>query len=417
MSTIRSGTNVGIISTQARMDAGVEGQRMGAGTDETFDNPALAQISTLTLAEQADVSDEIIEDQVWTIVLTDPLGVTITTLYTVTAEDDTAGTDALGLAYMAGVLAAALEGNVELQNVVDAVGVGPDIQLTWKHPAQGVFTFTAVCTPAAAEPVLLATPATSQDAGGVEITMGRVVVYGTPVAAGTSELPRASLPTAVGDQLAGIATRDLAQPRADVIPFATVPIDNVYPIASLVGVRTVGRVRMVNQSANDAAAGGPVHYVVNTTGGDLLGQTRADRAGVADVFTATPTPLNDAAYRLTVSLADVDGLGAMTRSFPFTADGTATDAEIVTGIQLAMGADAAFTARVVASGTTTLILTGQEEGVAMTVTDTQDQGAAVVGAWASIVNTTPAVPYTARAAGWTWHRQTPASSIGVVKTA
>ncbi len=410
MSTIVNGTNVGITRTQRRMDPRVEGEPVGDGYDRSYENPALPQISTLTLAEQSDVSDEIVAGQVWTITLTDPIGVTTVNLYTVTADDDTAGTDAEGLAYMAGVLAASIEADPQFENIVDALGLGPAIQLTWRHPRQGVWTVAAVCTPAAAEPVLLATPATPQAAGGVEIPMARAIAYGTPSGTGES---RAVLPTSATDHIAGVALRDITQVRPSQVLFGPVPTDNVYPIGTMVGVREEGDVALTNQGSVAAVPGDPVHVVISTAGGGQLGQFRAGRAGVGDIWTATPTALNSAAYKLTVTLADVDDLGAMTRSFPFTADASATATEVVTGIKAAMALDLAFTARVVASGTTTLVLTGQELGVAMTVVDTQDQGAAVVGAWASIVNTTPAVPYTTSPPRWTWSS---ATAVGVIGT-
>lgn len=395
----------GITKVQRLQDARVAGMPVGHGFDRPYENPLLAQITTVTLAEQADVSDEVVQGQVWTFTFTDPDGIETLVLYTVTAEDDTASTDALGLAYMAGVLAAAV--SRALDNIVTAVGDGPGIVITWDHADQDAWTVEAVCAPAVAETVLLATSVTNQQAGGVVLPMARFVVQGTPTAGGKR---RASLPSATTETIVGVALRDINQARNPSSAFAAA---NEYPAGTVVGVREEGDVTMVNVGA-DAVAGDPVHAVISIAGGDLQGEATTERAGVPEVWTATPTALNSAAYTLTVAIADVDGLGQMTRVFKFTADASATATEISTGFQDAMALDLAFTARVVASGTTTLVLTGQEAGVSMTVADTQDQGAAVVGAWASIANTTPAIPYTKLVPRATWVLPTATSAIGTL---
>jgi hypothetical protein len=155
MTTIRNGR--GISAVQRTQDARVAGEPSGPGFDRPYENPLLPQISTLTLAAVADVSDEIVEDQVWTITLTDPDGVAYETDYTVTAADNTAGTDGAGLAYMAGRLAVAIEANGELVNIVSASAAAAVVTITWLHPNRGTWTVAAVCAPAAAEVVLLAT--------------------------------------------------------------------------------------------------------------------------------------------------------------------------------------------------------------------------------------------------------------------
>lgn len=121
------------------------------------------------------------------------------------------------------------------------------------------------------------------------------------------------------------------------------------------------------------------------------GSFRKDSDGVAQVTTGTPTAANSTVYMLRVAF---DGKAAGTKreayNFEYISDGSATATEIVTGFKTAMALDAVFTARVVATGTTTLILTGQTAGEAFTVTSNGD------GAWASITTGTPAAP-TARA--------------------
>jgi hypothetical protein len=124
-----------------------------------------------------------------------------------------------------------------------------------------------------------------------------------------------------------------------------------------------------------------------------IGSVRKDPDGVAQVSTGTPTAVNSQVYVVRVGF---DGLDAGTRpasyEFEYQGDGSATATEIVTGLKAAMAADAAFTARVVATGTTTLILTGQVAGEAFTVTSPGDGAIS----WAA---TTPPAPSARRLKG------------------
>lgn len=405
MTTIRNGR--GITSVQQFQDEREAGQPIGRGYDRAYENPLLPQVTVVTLAEQVDVSDEIVAGQVWTITLTDPDGVQYQTLYTVTGDDDTAGTDADGLEYMAGVLAAAMEADSQLDNIVSAVATGPGLPswtITWLHPDQGDWTVTAVCTPFAAETVLLATAVTSQTAGGTTIPMGRFVDMAQPEPGG---LRRAVLPTTSTGILAGLTLRDISQVR----PFDTsAAAVNAYPTGEMMGVREEGDAAVLNVGPA-AALGDEVHVVISTAGGDALGEARADRQGVAHIVTATPTVANTTPYSLQVSIAAQDGLPELTRTFAITSDGTATDVEINDALRAQMAADAEFTARVVASGTTTLVLTGQDPGVSFTVLDVQE-GA---GDWTSITVTQAAVPYTRLLPRVRWIRPTPSGTVGVAR--
>lgn len=111
------------------------------------------------------------------------------------------------------------------------------------------------------------------------------------------------------------------------------------------------------------------------------GAVRKDADGVADVWTLTPTAGNSLTYGLRVQAPS----GAVF-NFDVVSDGTATATEIVTSFKTAMAANAAFTAEVTASGTSTLVLTAVAAGKAMAPSATGD------GAFASITNTTPAAP-------------------------
>lgn len=372
----------GITSLPYYPDSYEPGVPFGPGRDVPYSNPFLPQISTITLSATADVSDEIVAGQVWEIVLTDPSGVEYSTEYTVTADDNTAGTDGAGLAYMAGRLASALEGNAELSNIISATSSGAVITITWLHADQGAWTVSATCTPAAAEAVLTDTVATSQTAGGVVIPMARFVRYGTVV----QGMRRASLPSAATDVIAGVALRDMTRTRLyDTLATA---VDS-YAIGDMVSVREQGAVPMRNVGDAAAVPGGPVYCVVSTSGGDALGEARNDRDGTADVWTLTPTVANSTIYAIQIVLPEWDGLPAVVRTYEYTSDGSAADTEIVADFVSQINGDSVISGRVTASGTTTLIITGDVLGMPILVQD-----AASAGDWASITHTTTAAAYT-----------------------
>lgn len=139
-----------------------------------------------------------------------------------------------------------------------------------------------------------------------------------------------------------------------------------------------GRIWVVTEEA--IAIGNDVYFRHTAKGGNTtLGAFRTDRDGVAEVSTLTPTAVNDTQYGVRVI---IDGTAY---TFHVTGDATATATEICDDFRTAMAADATFTALVVATGTTTLILTGQNAGQALDVTDI---GAGVM----AIVETTPPAP-------------------------
>lgn len=118
----------------------------------------------------------------------------------------------------------------------------------------------------------------------------------------------------------------------------------------------------------------------HTTGsGTEIGAFRNDADGVAEVSTLTPTVVNDTEYTVDVKV------GLQDFHFETLSDGTATATEICDDMRAAMALDATFTALVVATGTTTLILTGQTAGQLLDITSTG------VGVF-TIVETTPPAP-------------------------
>lgn len=115
-------------------------------------------------------------------------------------------------------------------------------------------------------------------------------------------------------------------------------------------------------------------------GNTELGQFRTDAEGDAEISTLTPNPVtNDLTYTVDVKVGSADF------HFETLADGSATATEICDGIRAAMALDAGFTALVVASGTTTLVLTGQNVGEELDITSTGE------GLF-DIVETTPPAP-------------------------
>ena len=104
-------------------------------------------------------------------------------------------------------------------------------------------------------------------------------------------------------------------------------------------------------------------------------------AGAAQVTTLTPTVTNSVVYGLQVLVQ-----GHLYR-YNFTSDGSAADTEIVTGLRALIDADLVFSALVVSTGTTTIILTGQVAGMRFDVVEAGDGTEA--GVMTSITETTP----------------------------
>lgn len=124
---------------------------------------------------------------------------------------------------------------------------------------------------------------------------------------------------------------------------------------------------------------------------EAIGRFRNNLDGVADVWTITPTAVNDTHYQLEVQFPAVEGVSdAKNFTFQVLGDGSATAEEICDDFRTQMAADAAFTALCVATGTTTLILTGQVAGLAMTP---EDKGPGILAP----VNTVPATADARRA--------------------
>lgn len=210
----------------------------------------------------------------------------------------------------------------------------------------------------------------------VEIPFGRVCVFDSGT--GTSELAF-KLPSATGQKVMGVLLGDLAHEQ-------TVGATLVGLAASAMGnLLTEGSIWMIPEQ--DVTIADPVFFRHTANGSpgasDAIGRVRKDIDGVADVQTVTPTAAqNSTLFGLRVAVPGA--LGGRAWDFKYTSDASMTAQEVCDGIRLLMAADAAFTARVVATGTTTLILTAQDKGVALEVS------ASGIGA-VTVVDTTPAV--------------------------
>lgn len=149
----------------------------------------------------------------------------------------------------------------------------------------------------------------------------------------------------------------------------------------------------------DVAKGDSVYCRVVATGAEEAGAWRNDADGVAQVTTCTPDLVNAGVYQLFIVYGPGPGVPVpeIYPTAPFTADGSATDAEIVPGVRAIIDANAALAARVVSSGTTTVILTGQDEGVPFTVTSVGP-----TGTWTSITETTAASADAVHCTGMEW---------------
>lgn len=209
---------------------------------------------------------------------------------------------------------------------------------------------------------------------------------------------KAALPAAATDKCIGISMRVAGQNNLGSGSTAT---------AILAGDRfsIMRSGSCYAQPEQTVAKGDPVYmrFATSVNDGTLTqkGSFRKDPDGVAQVTTLTPTAGNSSAFSVRVKFSDES------YTFTMTSDGSGTATEIVTGLKTAMAADAAFTARVVATGTTTLILTGQTAGEAFTVTNVSDGVLAVAA-------TTPAAPTASKVKGARWGTAGTASTFAVV---
>ncbi len=195
----------------------------------------------------------------------------------------------------------------------------------------------------------------------VAVPFGRGVIKGTAA-------DQFLLPSADGDVMLGVTLHTHATED---------PTDDGIASEETAAILRKGRIIVTPETT--IAIGDPV-FLRHTLGaaGEVAGRFRNDADGVQQVTTVTPTAGNTLLYTIDVFA------GGKLFSFFMTSDGSGTATEVVTAIKALMAADAVFTALVVATGTSTLILTAVDEGVEFQATDGGSPGGMVV------VATTPA---------------------------
>ncbi len=368
--TIQSGiAGSGGMFPQRRPDRYIEGAPAESRLPHarTYSNPILAQISTVTIAGTA-------TDGTYTFDVLLPSGALATVSFLRAAAES--NTDIAAALVAAANLLAALNGVLLASNVAGL------ITLTFEHEGI-VYPIQTLSAPA---PGTIAT-ANTQAAGGVAQALARFVDRGPADARGFSTVLALSA-TSDENSIGGILMRPIGEIPGIDPASALNPQDpaqpDLLPAPGLGAVADEGAIAMRNNGVVATVPGGQVFAVRSVAGGQQLGQARSDaEGGVAKVVTATVTAANDTDYQLTIHFPDNEEF-----VYDVTGDATATATEINDAFRALMAADAGFTARVVATGTTTLILTGQALGEDFTVIDSGP------GAWASITDTIAAASNT-----------------------
>lgn len=220
------------------------------------------------------------------------------------------------------------------------------------------------------------------------------IAYGLMVRQGTAENQILNL-SAAGQDFLGVTRHDHTE--IDSAGQAA-EIDADGGKASIV---RRGRVFVVTEET--IAIGDPVFFRFAAGSEPVIGAFRTDRDGVAQVTTLTPTAVNDTDYALRVI---IEGTAY---DFSVQGDASATATEICDDFRTAMAADATFTALVVATGAATLILTGQNTGQVLDVTDTAEPGVL------AIVATTPPAPTAEALPGSRWLTATTGAGVTLLE--
>jgi hypothetical protein len=247
-------------------------------------------------------------------------------------------------------LAALIDGDDALVGHVDASTSTTNLVLTFLHPN---VVYPVAATPSAGTTATVTTPTA---AGGSAIPFGRFLVAGTTLDGITAmELPSAST---VAADVIGVSARPIAQfPNAGSELASAV--DGI-PAGKMADAFYDGLVAMRNNGGVASAMGGAVHVVIATTGGDELGEARADASGAAYVSTLTPAA-NMLMYAVKASV-NVNGR-EIPLAFEYTpTDGTTTADDAVDGLE-----DAAAAA-ITAAGLTGIVAASAASGATFTLT-------------------------------------------------
>ncbi len=196
----------------------------------------------------------------------------------------------------------------------------------------------------------------------------------------------AKLPDSATARLAGAVLNNFAREPGN--PATTLSgTDAVVPHATFPTL-TEGAVWLQSEESLAVTDDVYVRFATNGTGKLQLGAIRNDPDGVAQVTTVTvAASQNSTLFGLRIKFADES------YAFQVVSDSDMTATEVDDAFRVAMAANALFTARVVATGTSTLILTGQVAGEAFTV---QNDG---TGTYTSITTGTPPAAHCRRVKG------------------
>jgi hypothetical protein len=242
-----------------------------------YANPLLAQIST------------------WTFTLSDTVGdVTVTIRLPDGTELSATGTDAgLTDTTHAATIVLAINTDDAWANIATATNVAGVITVVYLHAGLN-YPFVSFSTPGAG--VLTPTSPETQAAGGAAFPVGRWCV----AAANASDPSIPALASAAGAaaaNLIGITIRPSGQLTNTGNSDNTVNVSEAFPASDMVPVGYDGPIYVTNVGSVASVAHGPVHAVVNTAGGQLAGQSRADADGgntviAPNAYWLTPTAVN-----------------------------------------------------------------------------------------------------------------------------
>lgn len=275
-------------------------------------------------------------------------------------------------------LAAAIEADDDLSEVVDATSSTTNVVLAFRHE-NIVYPIEATASAGTT-----ATLTETQAPGGDPFPFARFVAAGT-VLDGIPAI--AELGTDADEyDVVGITLRPIGQFANAGSALATA-VDGIE--AGCMGdVAFQGAVTMRNVGSVASTINGVVHVVINDAGDDEVGQARADSdtGGTEQVITVTPTAgQNSVTVALQISLLTGPNAG-YSANLIYETDADMTATEVADAFRTDIAANTILTANLTSSGTATLILTADDPEITFDVE--------VVEGLFTIADTTAAVPYT-----------------------
>ena len=232
-----------------------------AGTDlkaRSYANPLLNQVSQWTVAG-VDTSG------VHSVTIQLPDGTLLTATYTATVPPDDSTAVAAGLVND-------INTSDAWANVATAQNAAGVITVTYLH-AGFIYPVTGTVVQGAATITIDANP---QDAGGAPMPVGRwVVAAANPV---DPDVPAAALP-GPGGNLVGITKRPHGQLVQTVVATNPDQADESFIASDMVPVGYSGSMYVRNAGSVASVKDAQVFAVVNTAGGNRLGESRADDDG------------------------------------------------------------------------------------------------------------------------------------------